>query len=128
MSLPPPRDTPTPCSLNYRPFDVIANHDRREATVRGIIAVAVRDIEAMCSTCPIWRDCIPQNRNEPWVKALLDARKERTDKDLRVMHAAYVRLLKAGVQKSQMLPEIVEGEAAYQARSYERRLGEKVAS
>lgn len=113
-----------PCNGRPFPFDVLTDSKGGHAYNR-----AVEDVKGICSTCPIWRVCIPQNRKEGWVKALLRDQKLRNQRAMpspitaeqRHAHAAFVRLSKEGIRREQMLPEIVEGERLYQARSYAAR-------
>lgn len=68
-------DVIPPCVRNPAPFDGAIDHDSGPK-YRRYVAVA----KAICATCPVWQQCLLENREQPGVIAGL-TRMERKKRD-----------------------------------------------
>ena len=66
MSLPPPRDTPTPCMGRSDVYDRLIDH-----TGGWEHRYAVGEARKICGGCDVIASCLRDNRGEEWAQAII---------------------------------------------------------
>ena len=66
MSLPPPRDTPTPCMGRSEVYDQLVDH-----TGGWEHRYAVGEARKICGGCDVIASCLRDNRGEEWAQAII---------------------------------------------------------